>query len=102
MSQPAPRANGLAIASVILGLIGLLTSWLVIGMGFGIGALSTGLTARRRENADAAGGLATAGIVLGSLSIVIALVGLGLIVWYFAMETTHDECWPYKQHAGCY
>ena len=72
----AQPTNSLAIASLLFGILGV-TLFPVIG---GIIALITGYMARNqiRESGDATGGqgLATAGIVLGWISIGLLVVGL--------------------------
>jgi len=70
---PAPRTNGLAIASMVLGIL-----WIYwIGS---ILALVFGYVAKRqiRERGEAGGGMATAGIVLG-------WVGVGILVLAFVV-----------------
>ena len=70
---PPRRTNGLAIASMVLGIV-----WLYwIGS---ILALVFGYTAKRqiRERGEAGGGMATAGIVLGWVGV--GFLALGLVV----------------------
>ena len=69
---PPRRTNGLAIASMVLGIL-----WLYwIGS---ILALVFGYTAKKqiRERGEAGGGMATAGIVLGWIGV--GFLGLGLV-----------------------
>jgi len=76
---PAPTvpSSGLAVTSLSLGIIALMTSPLVIGLPLGIVAVAIGLVARRRVKRGRAthGGVALAGIVLG-----VAAMGVGLAV----------------------
>jgi hypothetical protein len=73
---PPPRTNGLAIASMVLGIV-----WIYwIGS---ILALVFGYIAKRqiRERGDAGGGMATAGIVLGWIGIGFLLLTLGVAIF---------------------
>jgi Domain of unknown function (DUF4190) len=76
----APPGNRLGVASMILGVVGVISSWLVIGVVFGIAALAAGLAARARIVRGEANnrGMATAGIVLGVVAIVVGLAALTL------------------------
>jgi ABC-type phosphate transport system permease subunit len=87
MSKPAPKdphapRNELGVASVLLGLVALISCWLLIGIPFGIAAIITGDMARGRVKRGEATnrGAAIAGIVLGAVAIVAGLVAVG----YFA------------------
>jgi hypothetical protein len=99
-SMAASRpANRLAVISIILGVVGLLTSVIFVGIVFGIAAVVTGCISRSRalrgEGSNSAA--AVVGIVIGVMAIV---VGLGLVVLLGVLNS--DPCWPVKQHAGCY
>lgn len=95
--------NGSAIASVILGVIALVTSWLLIGIFFGIAAVATGFVARSRSTAGAVSppGMAVVGIVIGAVAIVVGIGALGFLVWLIVNVQT-DPCFPVKHHTGCY
>ena len=75
--QPSPGYNGLAIASLVLGV----SLWWTYGVG-SILALIFGLIAKRqiRERGERGGAMATAGIVLGILGIVAAILFIVLII----------------------
>jgi hypothetical protein len=91
VSQPV-SSNSIAVASALLGAIALITSWLVIGMVFGVAAVITGLVARKRPQAGAKKP-ATAGIALGVVSIVAGLVAVGYYYWLGAHQLDHyHEC----------
>ena len=87
MSKPvardpdAPR-NELGVASVLLGLVALISCWLLIGIPFGIAAIITGDMARGRVKRGEANNprAAMAGIVLGAVAIAAGLVAVA----YFA------------------
>ena len=67
------------VASLLLGVVALVTSVLVIGIGFGVAAVVIGFKARasvQRGEASHAGS-ATVGIVLGVVSIVAGLAAVG-------------------------
>jgi hypothetical protein len=72
----ARKTNGLAIASLILGVTGFLFLW---GVG-PLGAVISGVMAKREirhsNGAQGGGGLATAGIALGALGLLAAIVAI--------------------------
>ncbi len=79
MSHPDAPQNQFGVASVLLGLVGLLTCWLLLGVPFGIAAVVTGDIARRRVGRGEANNprTAVAGMVLGAIAIVAGLVAIG-------------------------
>ncbi|MFE6976859.1 DUF4190 domain-containing protein [Streptomyces sp. NPDC057682] len=80
---PAP-ANGLGIASLVLGIISVVLFCLWgLGIVLGVLALIFGLIGRgraKRGEADNAG-VALAGIILGSVGMVVSAAFLGLMIW---------------------
>lgn len=75
----ATESKGLAIGSLVCGIIGLLVASIILGPI----ALILGLVAHRR----AASGMAKAGIILGIVDIVLAIVAIaflssGGVTWY--------------------
>jgi Domain of unknown function (DUF4190) len=85
MRQPDPPRNQFGVASFLLGLVGLMTCWLLIGTFFGIAAVVTGDIARGRVKRGEANNprTALAGIALGAVAIVAGLVAIG----YFASRS---------------
>jgi hypothetical protein len=90
MSRPVPRQqspdaprNQFGVASLILGLVALVTCWLLIGVPFGIAAVITGDIGRGRVKRGEADNprTAMAGIVLGGVAIVAGLVAIGYWAW---------------------
>ncbi|OIN81767.1 DUF4190 domain-containing protein [Mycobacterium malmoense] len=83
MGQPDAPRNEVGVASLILGLVSLITCWLLIGVPFGIAAVITGDIARRRVQRGEADNprIAMAGIVLGAVSIAAGLVAIGYYSW---------------------
>ena len=81
-SSDAPR-NEFGVASLILGLVALMTCWLMIGVPFGIAAVITGDLGRGRVKRGEANNprTALAGIVLGGVAIVAGLVAIGYWAW---------------------
>ncbi|OSC31207.1 DUF4190 domain-containing protein [Mycobacterium vulneris] len=79
MSHPDAPQNQFGVASLLLGLVGLLTCWLLLGVPFGIAAVVTGDIARRRVARGEANNrrTAVAGMVLGAIAIVAGLVAIG-------------------------
>jgi uncharacterized protein YacL len=74
--QQAPR-NGIGTAALVFGIIGLITCWTVIGgLVLGLLAAILGFVGRGRANRGEAtnGGSAVAGVVLGLVSVVVAIV----------------------------
>ncbi len=79
MSHPDAPRNEVGVASVLLGLVGLITCWLMLGVPFGIAAVVTGDIARRRISRGEANNRRTAlaGMVLGTIAILAGLVAIG-------------------------
>ena len=68
---------------MILGLVALMTCWLLIGVPFGIAAVITGDIARGRVKRGEANNprTAIAGMVLGAVAIVAGLAAIGYWAW---------------------
>jgi hypothetical protein len=79
--RPTTHQRSRGKASLILGAVAFFTSWLIIGVVFGVAAVATGVTARRHA-ATGVKGPATAkfGIALGLASI---LFGVGALAAMF-------------------
>jgi threonine/homoserine/homoserine lactone efflux protein len=79
MSHPDAPRNEVGVASLLLGLVGLITCWLLLGVPFGIAAVVTGDIARRRVSRGEANNRRTAlaGMVLGAIAILAGLVAIG-------------------------
>lgn len=79
MSQPEQPRNEMGVASLLVGLVALVTCWLLIGVPFGIAAVITGDIARRRVQRGGANNprMALAGMVLGAVAIAAGLVAIG-------------------------
>lgn len=71
---PAPPTNGLAVASLVFGLLG----WFLLPVLAPLLAVIFGHMARGqiRNTGEAGGGMAVAGLVLGYLALAFALIGL--------------------------
>jgi hypothetical protein len=98
---PSMHRNGLGIASLILGVIAVVTTLLLIGVFFGIAAVATGIPALVRVRRGKANNpvMALIGIVLGVLSILVVLAGAIL----GALYQSHNECgFLGPAHTGCY
>jgi hypothetical protein len=90
MTRPVPRRptpdtpqNQFGVASVILGVIALMTCWLMVGVPFGIAAVITGDLGRGRVKRGTANNPRTAitGIVLGAVAIAAGLAAIGYWAW---------------------
>jgi Domain of unknown function (DUF4190) len=79
MSQPDAARNEMGVAALLVGLVALLTCWMLIGVPFGIAAVITGDVARRRVHRGEANNprIALAGMALGAVSIAAGLVAIG-------------------------
>lgn len=76
---PAKGSNGLATAGFVLGLLGLLTSWVpvinILGIVLGVlGVVLAGVGLAKSKKVKAGKGLAIAGIVLGALAVILAVL----------------------------
>ena len=81
----APR-NGLGITALVLGIVGLLAFWSVIGgILIGAAAVIVGIVARNRAKRGEAtnGGVAVAGIALGALAIIVSAAFIAVWVGLF-------------------
>lgn len=83
-------SNGLAIAALVTGIIGLLLSWIpfvnVLALVLGIVAVGTGIAGVRRTRAPGVGGkgLAVGGLVTGIIAILVSLLIIVLFVVGFS------------------
>jgi uncharacterized membrane protein (DUF485 family) len=103
MSQPGPPQDKLAVVSVILGVVALITSWVLIGIFFGIAAIVTGRIGRSRTDRSAArpSRVATTGIVLGAVSIMAGLVAAVCYAWIYAHPAEHHHCKDFDTYQRC-
>lgn len=82
-----PQENkGLAVASLVLGIVGVVTFWIFVGGLLGIVALVLGIVAIRRTRRGQAGGqgMAIAGTILGGAAIVITAIYVIAVGSFFA------------------
>lgn len=93
---PPPR-NGFGVTALVLGIIGVLTSWFLIGVLPGVLAVVFGWLgrsrAKRREATNR--GMATAGIVLGLVAIVVWIAFIPIYVY------VHKHCVDVDGHLHC-
>jgi hypothetical protein len=97
--RAGPRTSGVAIASLMMGLISLLCGFLMF---LGIPAMITGLVAMRRinrsEGRQTGKGLAIAGMVTGALSTLLML-SVAPVAGYFAWRAMWDQAaWVESAH----
>jgi hypothetical protein len=92
--QPAP-ANGMGITSMVLGILSICLFCLygVVGIILGTLALIFGILGRKRAQRGEAtnGGMALAGIITGSIGLVIGLVVIALIAWGVTEAINEDS-----------
>jgi hypothetical protein len=90
---PPPRpTNGLAIAAMIIGIVGVCSPVAILGLVFGM--IAKRQIAERGEGGE---GMATAGIVLGWIGVASIVFWVGyIIIWVNTMGTVFDqiEDWP--------
>lgn len=99
---PPPARNGLGIAALIVGIIGLVGSISIVGgVVLGIAAVVLGLLGRARVKRGEAtnGGVALAGIVLGVLAIIAGLLAIAFWVGLFN-EVGAGDYFDCLQQAG--
>lgn len=93
--QVASAPKGLAITSLILGILSFLSGWVILGGILGIVGLVLGIVALRKTKTGGGGkGLAITGIVFSSLGILISLAMLVFFGWIFS---AFGECMAYSQ-----
>ncbi len=83
---PTGPNNGLGIAALVIAIIGLAFCWTVVGgVILGVSAVIIGFVARGRVKRGEAtnGGVAIAGIVLGFLAIIVALIFIPIWIGVF-------------------
>ncbi|MFW0112148.1 DUF4190 domain-containing protein [Rothia sp. CCM 9416] len=79
------KPKGLAIASMVLGIIGFISGWAVIGGIFALVAIVLGIVALVKTKTGGGGkGFAITGIVTGALGLLISILMLILFGWMFA------------------
>lgn len=73
----------MGVAALLVGVVALLTCWMLLGVPFGIAAVITGDVARRRAQRGEATNARTAlaGMVLGAVSIAAGIVAIGYYAW---------------------
>ncbi|MEU6486444.1 DUF4190 domain-containing protein [Streptomyces sp. NPDC046887] len=90
---PAP-SNGMGVAALVLGIIGvvLFCAW-GLGVILGILALIFGLIGRRKARRGEAdnGGMALAGVILGSVAIAIGAGFLAFLIWSVANDPEFSD-----------
>src|SRR6266481_1545552 len=80
------QSKGLAVAALVLGIVGVVTFWIFLGGLLGIVALVLGIVAIRKSRTGQAGGqgMAIAGTVLGGVAIVITAIYAIAVGAFFA------------------
>lgn len=83
MNHPEAPRNEVGVASLLVGIVALITCWLLVGVPFGIVAVITGDVGRRRAQRGEASNprVALAGMVSGAISIIAGLVAIGYYAW---------------------
>ncbi|MFF3750751.1 DUF4190 domain-containing protein [Streptomyces sp. NPDC002018] len=90
--QPGP-SNGMGITALVLGIISVVAFCLWgLGVVIGVLALIFGIIGRRKVRRGEAtnGGMALAGIILGSIGALISAAFVGFLIWAIANEDSLD------------
>ncbi|MEU1085812.1 DUF4190 domain-containing protein [Streptomyces sp. NPDC005576] len=91
---PVP-ANGMGVTAMVLGIVSicLFFMWGVLSIILGVLALIFGILGRKRAQRGEAnnGGQALAGIITGSIGILIGAVVVGFLIWSIAMFAGEDD-----------
>lgn len=85
-TYPSSPRNGVGTGALVLGIVGLLTSWSVVGgLLFGLGAVACGIIGRSRVKEGLANNavVAGAGIALGALATVLAVVFVFVVIGFY-------------------
>ncbi|KIF77014.1 hypothetical protein QR77_30475 [Streptomyces sp. 150FB] len=97
-------ANGMGVAAMVLGIVSICLFCLygVVGIVLGVLALIFGILGKKRaERGEATNrGQAKAGIILGSIGIVIGLVVIGLLAWGITEAVKHSPDDTYDDYDG--
>ncbi|MFD7324602.1 DUF4190 domain-containing protein [Streptomyces sp. NPDC059875] len=91
--QAAP-ANGMGTAAMVIGIVAVVGFCLYgLGVVLGILALVFGIIGRKKVQRGEAnnGGMATAGIVLGAIGILVSAVFLGFMIWVIAQGESYEN-----------
>lgn len=101
--RPSAHGNLLGIASLMLGAFALFTSWLIVGVPFGVAAVAAGVGALSRATPEARTPVTAAvGIALGVVAMVVG-VGVLVVLWPDLQQVINgDPCRPVRHHAGCH
>jgi hypothetical protein len=88
--QASKKTPALAITSMILGIVGLLTGFFAIGLLFGIAAVVLGIISLKQTKAAGAGqGFAITGIITGALAFIFGLI---MVFVYILTFQTMQKC----------
>ena len=84
------KAPGMALAAMILGIVGVVTGFFVFGVLLGIAAIILGaLSLKKVKEAGAGKGFAITGIVTGAVAV---LFSLGMLFVYISVAQTAEKC----------
>ena len=84
------KAPGMALAAMILGIVGIVTGFFVFGALLGIAAIILGaLSLKKVKEAGAGKGFAITGIVTGAVAV---LFSLGMLFVYISVAQTAEKC----------
>ncbi|MGK4579017.1 DUF4190 domain-containing protein [Kitasatospora sp. HPMI-4] len=100
--QPPAGNNGLAVAAMVLGIIGLITSMVFIGGLLGVIGLILGIVALAKARRVGAGrGMAIAGVVTSSIAIVVSILLVVFTVWIAHKAESCEQYRGTDQYQQC-
>jgi hypothetical protein len=94
--QTTQQGNGLAVAALVLGIIGVLVSWIpcvgtILGILLAVLAIIFGFVGKSKANQGAPhGGLAIAGLAAGFLALIVS-IGIPLVGLAIVGTAVHDQ-----------
>lgn len=96
------KPKGLAIASMVLGILGFISGWVVVGGVFALVAIVLGIVALLKTKTGGGGkGFAITGIVTGTIGLLVSILMLALFGWAFAaLGPALEACAPYSDDSA--
>ncbi|MDK9499800.1 DUF4190 domain-containing protein [Streptomyces katrae] len=99
---PGADGNGLAVAAVLLGVIGWITSVVLIGGLLGVIGLVLGVAALRKAGRTGTGrGMSVTGLVTSCLAIVVSVLVAVFMTWYANKTQQCYDPGSFRQYRQC-
>ncbi|GLX22680.1 DUF4190 domain-containing protein [Streptomyces lavendulae] len=101
-TPPGADGNGLAVAAVLLGVIGWITSVVLIGGLLGVIGLVLGVVALRKAGRTGTGrGMSVTGLVTSCLAIVVSVLVAVFMTWYANKTQQCYDPGSFRQYRQC-